>query len=496
MSSLDVSRVVNVTVNLSPMAAQRRGFGTLMIMGDSDVIPVNERFRSYTSLEGVSSDFGISAPEYLAAQLYYSQSPQPTELMIGRWPSSATPAVLTGAILTSEEQTITTWKAVTDGYFSVNIAGVPRNVQNLDLSEVTNLNQVASAIETALTDSVASVTWDGNRFTIESIATGATAEIGYANKGSGLSGTYIGDMLKLSQGIATSVASGTDGETPVECVQQLVDQSSAWYGLMIASTATVTQEQALAISAYIEGVSLARIFGYTETDTRVLDATYEEDFPSKAMAAQYSRTVSIYCSSNPYAIASLFGRAFTVDFTASSTTITLKFKQLPGVVYEQLSETQANTLEAKNCNVFVYYNNDTAILQEGVMANGNFFDERHGLDWWQDAVQNAVYNLLYQSTTKVPQTNAGISLIANTVAAVCEESINNGLLANEALPWNASPVGELQTGNTIDGYYIYQPPISSQNQADREARKAPTLQVALKLAGAVHSADVIATVNR
>ena len=130
------------------------------------------------------------------------------------------------------------------------------------------------------------------------------------------------------------------------------------------------------------------------------------------------------------------------------------------------------------------------------MANGTFFDERHGLDWWQDAVQNAVYNLLYQSTTKVPQTNAGISLIANTVAAVCEEAINNGLLANESLPWNTSPVGELQTGNTIDGYYIYQPPISSQNQADREARKAPTLQVALKLAGAVHSADVIATVNR
>jgi hypothetical protein len=38
--------------------------------------------------------------------------------------------------------------------------------------------------------------------------------------------------------------------------------------------------------------------------------------------------------------------------------------------------------------------------------------------------------------------------------------------------------------------------VASQSQADREARKAPTLQVALKLAGAVHFVDVIINVNR
>ncbi len=34
------------------------------------------------------------------------------------------------------------------------------------------------------------------------------------------------------------------------------------------------------------------------------------------------------------------------------------------------------------------------------MANGDFFDERHGLDWLQNYVQNHLYNLLYTSTTK------------------------------------------------------------------------------------------------
>ncbi|EJJ0295969.1 DUF3383 family protein, partial [Enterobacter asburiae] len=39
-------------------------------------------------------------------------------------------------------------------------------------------------------------------------------------------------------------------------------------------------------------------------------------------------------------------------------------------------------------------------------------------------------------------------------------------------------------------------PISEQAQADREARKAPVIQVACKLAGAVHFADVQINVVR
>jgi hypothetical protein len=106
--------------------------------------------------------------------------------------------------------------------------------------------------------------------------------------------------------------------------------------------------------------------------------------------------------------------ARSVDFTASNTTITLKFKQEPGVTYETLSTSQANNLEAKNCNVYVYYENDTAILEQGVMSNGDFFDERHGLDWLQNAVQTADFNTLYTSTTKIPQTDAGTTTrIAN-----------------------------------------------------------------------------------
>jgi hypothetical protein len=171
------------------------------------------------------------------------------------------------------------------------------------------------------------------------------------------------------------------------------------------------------------------------------------------------------------------------------------YKQLPGVLPEVLTETQATTLKDKRCNVYAEYQNDTAIVQYGTMAGDAYFDEIHGLDWFKDAVQNACYNLLYQSKTKIPQTDAGVNQLVNACASVCEEAVNNGLVA--AGVWNADGFGQLERGDYLKtGYYIYAQPIALQSQADREERKAPPIQIAIKLAGAIHTVDLIIDVNR
>ncbi|MCV5604619.1 DUF3383 domain-containing protein, partial [Escherichia coli] len=86
-----------------------------------------------------------------------------------------------------------------------------------------------------------------------------------------------------------------------------------------------------------------------------------------------------------------------------------------------------------------YYANDTAILQQGVMANGDFFDERHGLDWLQNYVQTNLYNLLYTSTTTIPQTDAGVTRLLSNVEQSMDQSVTNGLVA--AGVWNGGPIG-------------------------------------------------------
>lgn len=493
-NALSVSRLVSVQTIFSPVAAGRRGFGTLLILGDSAVIGPSERLRVYTTLEAVAQDFGVNAPEYYGAALYFGQSPRPAQLMIGRWLSSAVPAQLTGAILTAAQQTLADWTAITNGELDITIDGNDLNLTGLDFSGVTNLNGVATIVSTALNTELpgASCVWNGSQFIVYGATSGSTGAIGYATD---TASSTVASMMGLTAGAAVAVDAGADSESPVVAAALFADLSASWYGLTFCAAATITDAEHLAVAAYIEGASKARRYGVTITNTNVLSAQVDTDLGSQLKAAGYRRTSWIYSSHNPYAVCSMFARAFAVNFSGNRTTITLMYKQLPGVVYEQLTETQAQALESKNGNVYVLYDNDTAILQYGVNADGSYFDELHGADWLADAIQVALYNLLYQSQTKIPQTDEGTAQLVNAAQRVLDQAVQNGFAAPGI--WNADGFGTLQRGDRLDsGYYVYMPSVDDQDQSEREARMAPPMQIAVKLAGAIHTADVIISINR
>ncbi|HAT1603042.1 DUF3383 family protein [Raoultella terrigena] len=377
---LPVSNVVNVDVIMSPVAATGRNFGALLILGTSTVIPVTERIRQYSAIEDIGDDFGVDSPEYEAATIFFSQSPKPTLVYIGRWA-----------------------KTLAEGE--------------------------AGAVETLLQ--------------------AVNASLQYTN----------------------------------------------WYGMAIADSADLVEADVISVAAAIEASSLSRILAVTTADVNVLVAGNTDNIGYKLKAAGYARTFWQYSSSSKYAAISAFGRAFTVNFTGNNTTITLKFKTEPGITYETLTTAQAAAIDAINGNVYVYYANDTAIIQQGVMANGDFFDERHGLDWLQNYVQTNLYNLLYTSTTKIPQTDAGVTRLMTNVEASLDQAVNNGLIAPGV--WNGGPIGQIESGDTLTkGYYVYADAVANQAQSDREARKSPVIQAAIKLAGAIHYGDVQINVVR
>lgn len=377
---LPVSNVASVDIIMSPRAAAGRNFGSLLILGSATIIPLTERIRLYTSAASIGTDFGTNSEEYLAAVAYFSQSPTPSQVYVGRW------------------------------------------AKTLAAAEVGK---------------------------VETLLDGVNACLGF----------------------------------------------TSWYGLGVTYDADRKDDDLLPVCAAIESSSLSRILAVTTKNTDALLTTVNTDIASKVKSAKYSRTFVQYSSTSNYGAISAFGRAFTVDFNGFGTTITLKFKQEPGITYESLTPAQAAALDAKNCNVYVYYANDTAILQQGVMGNGDFFDERHGLDWLQNYVQTNLFNLLYTSGTKVPQTDAGNTRIMANVEASMDQAVNNGLIAPGV--WNGGQIGQLSPGDTLTkGYYVYMPAISSQAQADREARKSVPVQVACKLAGAIHYASVQINVMR
>lgn len=300
---------------------------------------------------------------------------------------------------------------------------------------------------------------------------------------------YIGRWAKtLAEGEAGAV------ETLLQAVNACL-QYTNWYGLAIADSADLVEADVISVAAAIEASSLSRILAVTTADVNVLVSGNTDNIGYKLKAAGYDRTFWQYSSSSKYAAISAFGRAFTVNFTGSNTTITLKFKTEPGITYETLTTPQAAAIDAINGNVYVYYANDTAIIQQGVMANGDFFDERQGLDWLQNYVQTNLYNLLYTSTTKIPQTDAGVTRLMTNVEASLDQAVNNGLIAPGV--WNGGPIGQIESGDTLTkGYYVYADAVANQAQSDREARKSPVIQAAIKLAGAIHYGDVQINVVR
>jgi len=91
-TTLDLNAIVSYTVNVSPGFAAVPGFNELLILGPSIKIPVATRVYEFSSLSAMLSyGFLTSDPEYLAAAIYFAQSPAPSKVMIGRRDKTTSP---------------------------------------------------------------------------------------------------------------------------------------------------------------------------------------------------------------------------------------------------------------------------------------------------------------------------------------------------------------------------------------------------------------------
>jgi hypothetical protein len=491
---LSVSRVVDVEVSFAPVSAVQQPFN-LLIMGDSGVVDTGEAMREYNSIADVAADFGTTAPEYLAADLYFSQVPQPNQLLIGAWAATPTSGRMTGGPIPNAQQAMSLWTVVTSGGFTIGIDGATAvHVGGINLSTAVNLNGVATIINTAMAAAVPSVNatcvWNGQAFQFQSKSSGPTSQVTFLTPPTPPI-TDLATQMFCTAALAVRSVPGMAIETPVAAVARV--DGYGWYALTFAATHVLTDVQHLAISGYIEAASDKHIYGITTNEGSCLDPANTTDIGSQAMLADYMRTV-IQWSNTPHAVNSYLGRALTVNYEGSNTTITMKFKQEPGVTPELMNATQASTLANKRLNAYVIYNNGTAILEEGVCSGRAYFDEMTGLDWLANRVQNDMWNVLYQSP-KIPQTDPGVHVLVTAADGGLSQGVTNGLIAPGR--WNAPGFGQLYQGALLaSGWYTYAQSVDDQDQPTREQRIAPLIQIAVKLAGAVHFSDVLINVNR
>lgn len=340
----------------------------------------------------------------------------------------------------------------------------------------------------------------GNALTI------AKAGVNIAVSGATLAGgggTDVSAMLSGTALLGAYIANGIAAESALAAAT-LFDANfgQKWYGLTLVGglvggvvTGGPSDGDHVAVAGFIEATTNKHIYGVSTQEAGVINAIDQTNIAFVLKGLNYKHSVVQYSSSSPYSVASLLGRILTVDYTGNNTVITLMYKQEPGITAENLTPTQMAALVGNNANVFVNYNNATAIIQPGVVSSGDFVDTIIGTDVLAINIQNALYNLLFTSPTKVPQTDDGNHLLVTTIESVCAQFVTDGLLA--AGVWNSNGFGSLHQGDFMPkGFYVFAPLISTQDPAARAARKSVPIQVAAKLAGAVHTVNVTINVNR
>ena len=378
MTTRSLDSIVDIQVLVSPLAAARSSFNQTLIIGNTNVISVSDRLKLYESAAEVLEDFALTDPEYIAANIYFSQSPAPDKLWIGRQDSGS-------------------------------------------------------------------------------------------------------------------------GETLVEALQACREASTEWY---IAICLGAEYADHVACAAYIETATPSSVYAYTTSDADCLTGTasppdiftYLKSLGYSRSIGQYATTQTAVYPNNIYAIVAIMGYACGQNSGLANSAFTLKFKQETGIAIEPLSSSNINVIEGNNGNLYLEYANYYTIFEQGRMANGTFFDERINLDMFTNNLQLTIMDLLYQNP-KIPQTDAGVTQLIQACNEACDEAVRIGFLGPGT--WTGANILNLKTDDPLpNGYLVQAAPLSTQTQADREARKSVPLYIAIKESGAVHSVLVGVYVNR
>ncbi len=204
-------------------------------------------------------------------------------------------------------------------------------------------------------------------------------------------------------------------------------------------------------------------------------------------AQGYTRTLWVYSSTAAeYPEVSAFGRAASVDFDGSDTTITLKYKDLPGITPEAVNSNQLGILAEKGGNVLVAVAG-SRIFTEGTMAKGSgvYQDTIHGLDWLKAEIETRVFSVLVQ-TRKVPYTDKGVAVLQQATNDSLDQGVRNGYLAP----------GETNDGVFLPlGYLTEAGKVADASASNRSARNAPPIQFVAIEGGAIHRATIIGIVE-
>lgn len=420
-----IRQIVTVNITRNDAAVTQAGFGLPLFLGLHKGF--TSRFKVYTSVAEVATDFSTSSNEYIAASKAFGQEVSVTQFAIGR--QGSTTVTYTPVVANS-----TTYSVTVNGTL---------------FSYISDSSATASEIVAGL---VALINAD---VPLPVTASGTTTLI--------LTGDAGVDFSAKATTNLTPVYATTETLTDALTAIQLEDDS--WYGL--AAYTHVKADQ-LEIAAWAE--SAKKLYGTSSTDTNIINQTAAADTTSIAAALKllaYDRTFTIYSADAAnFPEVALFGSELSRDVGVA----TWSFKELKGITASKLTTTQSNNAHAKN--VVTYELVTGAGLNRTIgakVASGTYIDVIRNIDWVSARITESLYTAI---DAGVRYDDDGITVIGSNVAAILQNAVDKGVAARDPFPT------------------VTVPKKSTISQTDVANRFLPDVKFNFTILGFVESCDV------
>lgn len=485
-----LSYTINVSLTSTPTGLADFNTNSIAIFANEPT-GILESYQAYISPNAVSTDFGSDSLTYKMANALFTPVPNFRTgggyLYIFPFKGvNATAGTLTTADISAN---VEGFKSVTNGVLNITIDGTATQVEGLDFSNIQTLADIAQVIKNQNLDVNIEATENAIKFTSRRYGTDAAVSIAEATEAGDATDLYGASYLN---GATATPTSGTNasGQTLAQAVAAA--QQQVYFGGVL-TTQYCDNATVQANAAAIQSLDC----DYFEAMTSMKNIA---DLGADIKAAGLGKTRSLELSNSAedakIAAATYATIAKSVNWNGSNTANTMNLKTLTGCLpdnglndtYVLSAQTNGVDIYANTGGLSVVYSND----------NNGYTDDIEFQLAFKKKLEVAGFNYLRQTNTKIPQTEQGMTGLKDAYRRICEQFITNGAIAPGT--WNtAIPFGDpedFKRNIEETGYYIYSIPISQQAQTDREARKSPVVQIAVKCSGAIHFSDVIVTIER
>ncbi|HGE7396697.1 TPA: DUF3383 family protein [Yersinia enterocolitica] len=499
--SASINNVINVALLEEGRSAARDNINVCAILtSQTGVLSTAERWRSYKSPSAVEQDFGASSVTAAFSNSFFGTSPNPIAaggtLIIGFWNAAgetlpATAGVVRGAEI-SQAAVMPALRQQSDWSFSISIDGAEHDITGIDGSTAATLADVVSQIQTKITPAVAAVSFDGTRIIFTSPTTGAASIVGFPEPAP--IGTFIGDILAIAVG---SGAAKIDGKasTPVAPESQLEALSAIKSQVNVKGAGFIDKILDVKVPLIASWAKANSVIVYeTFTGESALEVNPATPAWAVTLASQSNFRMLYSKSGNRKLAISYMARTHTVNFNGERTAITLHLKTL-NVPAEEYSQTEIDKAKRVGLDIYTTIKDVPCVLTSG---SNDFVDNVYNLMAYVDAVQTDSFNLLKTTPTKVPQTYYGVDQLEDCAEKTTSGFVRAGVFSpgTWTLPDFFGDRDMFLRNIEQNGFYVLAGDLKDQSTADRQERKSPVLQIAVKNAGAIHSEDIIINFNK